>query len=700
MKKSFAALLLITVLSISLLMGCSESQDSGADAIDLVPQTANMIGYVALGQVIEDSDIAGIYEALPKEAGDPQTLEEALAMAMDMSGLDLRDFEECWVFSDVSQAAGDASYAGAILKGSFDESDILASMKSAIGEGFSIIDYQGHEVYIDSGQEAGVAILTNDVVVAGSIEAVKDVIAVKEGDRPSVGGELVATYDGLDDALVKAAVAVPEGLVEQSLQEIDTGISLSAVIDALSDLQTVGLTVAKDGESIVCNSQLLFGDSESAEAVNGLIQLVPLMMGSVEMPEGALTENQQRALVLLAQLLDKSDSSVTDSRLKVSFDLTVADIEAVFPEEHDDGQDGSDGSLSGLGVDMAVSMGSLTASGLNVSINGSISNHTAFAFEMGELKLTATSKTGRSYIQDTIIGSPVTADSTTTFQHAMVIPLVLVGERGLLITVDTRAGAAGIDIPLSASVALTTPAIESLVSVPEVDLAVCLGELTSDGLQVPLQASITNSNPFDIDVGDLQIVAKGQSGNVITTSDIAGCSIGSNSTGKLAEDLLVPLEVLNESIIEITVQARAGFAGITLPVKAKAAVTLPDLGSLVSIPDMESNVELGIAPAFPLPGLKIAVTSTIANQGNLNLIVGDIQLSIIDSEGTLLALMAIPGGEIEISSSHTFSGTVILSPSDYQSLLDGGNFSIELTTEVGISGVNAKIPIEAEITVI
>ena len=282
----------------------------------------------------------------------------------------------------------------------------------------------------------------------------------------------------------------------------------------------------------------------------------------------------------------------------------------------------------------------------------------------------------------------------------MVIPPVLVGERELLITVDTRAGAAGIDIPLSASVALTIPAIESLVSVPEVDLAVCLGELTSDGLQVPLQASITNSNPFDIDVGDLQIVAKGQSGNVITTSDITGCSIASNSTGKLAEDLLIPLEVLNESIIEITVQARAGFAGITLPVKAKAAVTLPDLGSLVSIPDIESNVELGIAPAFPLPGLKIAVISTIANQGNLNLIVGDIQLSIIDSEGTLLALMAIPGGEIEISSSHTFSGTVILSPSDYQSLLDGGNFSIELTTEVGISGVNAKIPIEVEITVV
>jgi len=195
-------------------------------------------------------------------------------------------------------------------------------------------------------------------------------------------------------------------------------------------------------------------------------------------------------------------------------------------------------------------------------------------------------------------------------------------------------------------------------------------------------------------------VAKGQSGNVITTSDITGCSIGSNSTGKLAEDLLIPLEVLNESIIEITVQARAGFAGIALPVKAKAAVTLPDLGSLVSIPDIESNVEVGMAPAFPLPGLKIAVTSTIANQSNLNLIVGDIQMSIFDSDGTLLARMAIPGGEIGTSSSHTFSGTVILSPSDYQSLLDGENFSIELTTEVGISGVNAKIPIEVEITVV
>ena len=93
--------------------------------------------------------------------------------------------------------------------------------------------------------------------------------------------------------------------------------------------------------------------------------------------------------------------------------------------------------------------------------------------------------------------------------------------------------------------------------------------------------TISNSNPFGIDVGDLQIVAKDQSGNVILTSNMSGCSMGPDSTGTLSGDLLMPLEVLNEPTIVITVQTQAGFAGITLPVNAKVV--------LVNLPDIESR---------------------------------------------------------------------------------------------------------------
>jgi hypothetical protein len=79
----------------------------------------------------------------------------------------------------------------------------------------------------------------------------------------------------------------------------------------------------------------------------------------------------------------------------------------------------------------------------------------------------------------------------------------------------------------------------------------------------------------------LQIVAKDSSGNVILSGNIAGCSMAPASTSTLSGDLLLPLEAINEPTIVITVQTRAGFAGVTLPLKAKLV--------LVNMPDMESG---------------------------------------------------------------------------------------------------------------
>jgi hypothetical protein len=696
MRKSLGILFFITVLSISLLAGCSQSRKAGG-AVDLVPGTANVIGHLKLGQILEDADIAGMYRALPKKTGDPQTMEEALAASMGMGGLDLSDFEEGWVFGDVSKTADNVSYVGAILKGSYDEGALLADLESAVGEGFTSIDCQGYDVYTNSDQKAGLALIANDLVVAGSMQAVEDVISVKEGDEPCISGDLLAKYEDLDDALVKAAVAVPEGMVKQSLQAAAGGnVLLLSVVDTFSAMQTAAITMAKDGDSILCNSQLFFADSKSASGVRSLIQLAPQMMGSIEMPEGSLGENQQEALALVAALLGKSVSSVSDSCLTVSFDVTAADLEAAFPKE----PEGQDGVGSGLAIDVAVHTDNLTASGLGVRVDATVTNHTALAFETGDLKLTATGGTGQPYVQTTIAGASGAATSSTTFQTAISIPLEIVGEKDLRIAVDTTAGSAGVSIPLSASVTLTLPSIESLIAVPGMDLTVDIGELGPDGLDMSLQAVISNANPFALEVGDLQTTVKGRSGNVITSSTMKGCSVAGNSTGTLSGHLLMPLEVLNESTLVITVQTQAGFAGVTLPISARITVNMPDIESLLATPGIEVRTEASWVPHFLLPQLRLAVSSDITNNASLDLTVGDIHASFFDADGNLVAEMTVPGGEIETSSSRTFAGSVTLSASQYAKLLAGDYFVIKVATEAGIGGVNVTLPLEASMTVV
>jgi hypothetical protein len=699
MRKSLGVLLVVTVSSVLLLVGCSQSPKAGSDAVDLVPRTANMIGHLKLDQIVQDEDVAAMYQALPMEVGAPQTAEEALAASIGVDGLDLSGFEESWAFGDVSQIADNVSYFGAILKGSYDEEALLTELGSTLGEGFTSIDCQGYEVYTDSDQKAGLALLASDMVVAGSIQAVKDVIAVKERDEPCFTGDLRSSLEDLNDSLVKAAVAVPEGLLARRLQAAGgSNILLLSVMDAFSAMQTVTMTMAKDGESIVCSFQFGFADSESAEGVRTLIQLAPQMMGSLEIPEGSLGVNQQEALALMVTLLGKSDSSVSDSCLTVSFAVTTAELEEAFPEESDRDDD-TNGAASGLAVDLAVHTDNLTAKGLGISVKATITNRTALTFGTGDMKLTATGGAGQMYMQTTIAGASVAANSNTAFQTAILIPLEILGEKDLWIAVDTTAESAGISIPLNASVTLTLPQIESLIAVPGIDLTVDIGDLSPDGLDVSLQAAISNANPFALEVGDLLTTFKGQSGNIIATSTMQGCSIAGNSARTLSGHFLVPLEVLNENTLVSVVQTQAGFAGVTLPVSAKITVNMPDIDSLIAPPVIEAYTEAKWLPHILLPRLRLIVSSHITNNANLGLTLGDIQASFFDADGNVVAEMTIVGGEIEASSNRTFAGSVTLSSRQYWKLLAGDYFVLKVAGEAGISGVNATIPIAATMTV-
>ena len=239
MRKTLS-ILFIAALLVSLLLGCNGGEGT-TTAINLVPQKANMIGNIDLSQIITDEDIAELYEAMPLEPGGPQQLNEAFALAMEGVGLDLMDFREGLIFGEISAATGDMEYGGIVVKGTFEESDLIASIESGMDEGFTTISYKGCEINTDSDEETGNAFLGSDAFVIGSMEAVKDVIDVKQsaqpaikGAQPAISGKLLDTYNDLDDGLVKVAMLVPPGAIEEGLQGFAGELPTELPLDALT----------------------------------------------------------------------------------------------------------------------------------------------------------------------------------------------------------------------------------------------------------------------------------------------------------------------------------------------------------------------------------------------------------------------------------------------------------------------------------
>ncbi len=328
-KKTLFALF-IAALLISPLLGCSGDETTPA-AIELVPEKVNMIGSIDLSQIMEDEDIAELWQVIPLEPDMPPTLDEALDMAAEESGLDLRDFREGLIFGDISEATADIDYFGIIVKGTFEENELIASMESERDEPFTTIEYQGYVLHTDPYEGMALAFLGSDALVIGSTEAVKDVIAVRKGDQSAVSGNLLSTYNGLGDALMKAVMIVPPGAVAEGLQEFTGEVPIPLPgLDELADLDTVGMTLAKDGQLISLASRMCFTSSESAEAVESLISLAPMMIEVLQEAPGEMPipqEAQELLQELPLELFEKLEMDTADSCLTVSLELTSADIE-------------------------------------------------------------------------------------------------------------------------------------------------------------------------------------------------------------------------------------------------------------------------------------------------------------------------------------------------------------------------------------
>jgi len=288
-------------------------------------------------------------------------------------------------------------------------------------------------------------------------------------------------------------------------------------------------------------------------------------------------------------------------------------------------------------------------------------------------------------------GCSIGPDSTGALSGDLLMPLEVVDRSSIAITVQTQAGFAGVTLPIKAKVGVKMPDIGSLISVPEIDLGVDFGELTPDGLRMGLQANVSNSNPFAIEVGDLLITAKSRSGNVILTSSIEGLSIGPDSTGTLSGDLLIPLEFVNKSTIVIATQTQAGFGGVTLPIKAKVTVKMPDAESLITIPGMGLGVNFG---EITSDGLPMGLQATITNSNPFAIDVDDLQIVAKDQSGNVILTSNIGGCSMAPDSVGTLSGDLLI-PLE---AVNEPTIVISVQTRAAFAGVT--VPLNAEVVLV
>jgi hypothetical protein len=319
-KNVILLLLMVLLLAVFPLAGCSNSSVVVTDPIKLVPDKANLIGVIDITSILQDKSLTGIYDTTPKDTSYPQSFYDALSKLKDEYNIDLMGFQEGLFFADVSGSADQGNYSAVIIEGTFNESDLISAIQSVSGTELSTVMYKDYKIHTDESQGSAIAFLNANTLVVGEMQPVKDVIDVKVGDAKALSGGVLDTYNKLGDALIKLAVAVPSGVAEGQLG--DSASQILGNLSAFDKVKSVGMTLSKNDKSVALDVKLCCTDSDSAQSIeqtiNGLITFAQFLTG--------MSENQQQNQAL-DTLLNKVKVTRSDTCVSINITATLTEIE-------------------------------------------------------------------------------------------------------------------------------------------------------------------------------------------------------------------------------------------------------------------------------------------------------------------------------------------------------------------------------------
>jgi hypothetical protein len=289
---------LVSVLVLTMVAGCAEPE---LNAIELVPQSANMIASIQVSKILNDKDLGGAYDKAEKEPDMPETSEEALDEVFEETGIDLRDISEAVIFSNMTSTEM-VEYLGIIVEGTFDEKQLIDKIEEERGMDFTVSEYKGYTLYVDQGEEFAVTLLSEKMLVFGSPRAVKDCIDVSKGEEERARGAVLDAYNQVGDALIKFALEVPEDARESIAEEpIADDIPIST--EPFADIETMRSN---------------FLSAESAQDAKDTIG------GAISFFKGMSPDQQ------IKELLGKIEVDVSDSWLIINFEISISEIEEML----------------------------------------------------------------------------------------------------------------------------------------------------------------------------------------------------------------------------------------------------------------------------------------------------------------------------------------------------------------------------------
>lgn len=305
--------LLLLLLILTTAAGCKVSEPA---AVELIPQDANLIANIQVSKVINDQDLRSAYDEVQKEAGQSRTVEEALNELVKETGFDLRDCSQATVFADVTTLQ-QADYVGVLIEGTFDQKEFIDKVKKEMEGKFTTSDYKGYELFIQQEEDFVITILSDTMLLLGTVKAVKDVIDVNNGDRMQVSDTILDTYNQLGDALIKVAFEYPEQARKELAEQPVPG-EMPISPKAFADMDLLGFALNKEAEtiSVRINLHFLGGDSaqDAGDTINGAIML---FKGTLEIPE-------------MKELLGKIEVAVIDESVTIALDMTLSEVEELI----------------------------------------------------------------------------------------------------------------------------------------------------------------------------------------------------------------------------------------------------------------------------------------------------------------------------------------------------------------------------------
>lgn len=283
------------------------------NAIELVPENANLIVNIQAGKIINDQALREAYTEAEKGPDLPQEVEEALDEVVEETGIDLRDISEAIIFTDMTTMDVE-DYLGIIVEGNFDEQLIIDKIEEKAEMEFTVSEYRDYRLYIDQDGESAVALLSEKMLLLGSTRAVKDAIDVSKGEKERASGAVLDTYNRFGDVLIKFAFEIPEEAIESVAEQPITG-DMPISMEPFADIETVGFAINREAGTITAQIDLLFLSAESAEDAKDTLS------GAISFFKGMSPDEQMK------ELLGKIEVDFTNSWVTIDFEITIAEIE-------------------------------------------------------------------------------------------------------------------------------------------------------------------------------------------------------------------------------------------------------------------------------------------------------------------------------------------------------------------------------------